>query len=285
MTFVWDGFPSSGSELLIMLALADWCDDRGGSLYPSIKAVGEKARVGEKHARNIMHKLEAGSYLAVVGNHAGGKAGTTRQYRLNVAKLKALSDAANAKKEAEKAAKYGAKKIADDQLDDVFNTTPLQVTPNLQVTDASLAGDPYASPTDTMTPPLQVTLTTNEPSIILPIEPPTETDIFAGIPKQIVSDYLQVRKEKGARTFSKTAFDGLVREAVKAGYNLEQALTTCIERNWTGFNADWVASKTVSKNGASSIAEQNRASTEAARKLLFGNMPAEKDISNETVRL
>lgn len=39
MSYVWDGYPGSGSELLAMLAMADWCDDKGGSLYPSMKAV------------------------------------------------------------------------------------------------------------------------------------------------------------------------------------------------------------------------------------------------------
>lgn len=185
MSYVWDGFPATGSELLAMLALADWCDDRGGSLYPSVKAVGEKIRVGEKHARNILHKFEDERYLAVVGNHLGGKAGTTREYRLNIGKLKLLADEASAKREAEKVGKYGAKNAPGDQFDDVFATPPLQVTPNpqvsptppLQVRGTPPLQFPDASPADTKTPPLQRSLST--------IEPPEEPSVIPAAPSAL----------------------------------------------------------------------------------------------------
>ena len=181
MTYVWDGFPAAGSELLAMLALADWCDDRGGSLYPSIKAVGDKARVGEKHARNILHKFMDGHYLAVVGNHFGGKPGTTREYRLNVGKLKLLADEANAKREAEKASKYGARKSVGDEWVDVFATTPPQVTPNPQVTPTTPLQFPDGSPAVPFTPPLQGSLSTIEP----PEEPPFITAAPTALPTAV----------------------------------------------------------------------------------------------------
>ena len=168
MTLVWDGFPGAGSELLAMLALADWCDDRGGSLYPSIKAVGDKIRVGENHARKILRKFEQDRFLAVVGNHFGGKPGTTREYRLNIVKLKSLADEANAKKEAEKAAKYGAKKAGDDQWEDVFATAPLQDTPIPQDGPTAPLQHRDGPPVAPQTPPLQVGLSTIDP----PMEPP-----------------------------------------------------------------------------------------------------------------
>ena len=68
MSFVWDGFPASGSEMLVMLALADWCNDEGGSLHPSMRAVAEKVRVSEKQARRIVRGLEEAGYIKVVGN-------------------------------------------------------------------------------------------------------------------------------------------------------------------------------------------------------------------------
>ena len=48
MTLVWDKFPAAGSELMAMLALADWAGDDGGSLYPSMAAVAAKIRLSEK---------------------------------------------------------------------------------------------------------------------------------------------------------------------------------------------------------------------------------------------
>lgn len=91
MTYVWDGFQASGSELLAMLALADWCDDNGGSLFPSIKGVAEKIRVSESQARRIIRKFEEDGFISVVGNVNGGAPGMTRQYRLNVPKLRQLA--------------------------------------------------------------------------------------------------------------------------------------------------------------------------------------------------
>lgn len=141
MSYVWDGFPGSGSELLAMLAMADWCNDQGGSLYPSMKAVGDKIRVGEKQARRIIHGFEEAGFLSVVGNAYGGAPGTTRHYQLNVAKLKQLADQRE-------------------------QTTPTSVTPPLDVTPPMQGRDPSHPASDT--PPTCGSLTTKEP----PIEPP-----------------------------------------------------------------------------------------------------------------
>ncbi|MDD2610668.1 MAG: hypothetical protein PHX60_13465 [Giesbergeria sp.] len=92
MTLVWDKFPASGSELLTMLALADWCGDDGGSLYPSMAAVAGKIRASEKQARRIIQGLVKDGYLTVVGNEHGGAPGTTKQFRMNTQKLASLPD-------------------------------------------------------------------------------------------------------------------------------------------------------------------------------------------------
>lgn len=210
MTHVWDGFPAAGSELLVMLALADWCDDRGGSLYPSIKAAGEKARIGEKHARNIMHKFEAERYLAVVGNHFGGKPGTTREYRLNVGKLKLLADEANAKREAEKAAKYGAKRSSGDQWEDVFATPPLEVTPPLQVTPTAPLQFRDGSPAVPSTPPLEVTLSTIEPSVEPPVLPAAPTALPPAV------EVLPAKQKKSSKPKADDALDTELQAACRA---------------------------------------------------------------------
>lgn len=101
MSMVWDAFPASGSELLAMLAMADWANDVGGSLHPSMRAIAEKVRVSEKQARRIIQGLVSQGYLSVVGNALGGVPGTTKQWVINVKKLKELI----AKKEAEEAQK------------------------------------------------------------------------------------------------------------------------------------------------------------------------------------
>lgn len=83
-TLVWLNYSGNGTELLTMLALADWCDDLGEKLFPSIKAVAKKLRISESQARRSVHKLIDQGYLKVVKNHDGGRNSETRHYKINV---------------------------------------------------------------------------------------------------------------------------------------------------------------------------------------------------------
>jgi uncharacterized phage protein (TIGR02220 family) len=92
MSMVWKS-PYGGSVKLTLLALADWCDDSGENLYPSIKKVAKKVGASESQTRRIMHGFINDGVLEVVGNHHGGAAGQTRRYRLNLDKLAATTGA------------------------------------------------------------------------------------------------------------------------------------------------------------------------------------------------
>ena len=91
MSLVWKNYNRGGSEKLAMLALADWGDDEGRRLYPSVKGVARKINVSESQARRILHGLIEEGYLQVVFNHNGGAPGQTRHYQLNVDKLQTPS--------------------------------------------------------------------------------------------------------------------------------------------------------------------------------------------------
>lgn len=93
MSLVWEHFPRGGSEKLVALALADWCDDDGRSLHPSMRAVAKKCVLSEAQARRIVHQLIDDGFLEVVGNEHGGAPGATRQYRLRLDRLTANTDA------------------------------------------------------------------------------------------------------------------------------------------------------------------------------------------------
>lgn len=86
-TLVWANFNGSGAELLTMLALADWADDEGGKLYPSVGAVSKKIRLSESQTRRVLHTLIDKNYLAVVKNHLGGRNKDTRHYHINMIRL------------------------------------------------------------------------------------------------------------------------------------------------------------------------------------------------------
>lgn len=66
-------------------------------------------------------------------------------------------------------------------------------------------------------------------------------------------DWLLVRKAKRA-PLTETALNEIVKEANKAGVTLDQALKTCVKRNWVGFDSTWsgaVQSRPTSHTGFS----------------------------------
>ncbi len=91
---VWDNYPGGGSKLLTMLALADWADDAGGRIYPSMRTLANKIRMSERQAIRIMRELcdDKGDNVAFVewinSENRGGR-NTTNRYRI---KLETLTD-------------------------------------------------------------------------------------------------------------------------------------------------------------------------------------------------
>ena len=59
-----------------------------------------------------------------------------------------------------------------------------------------------------------------------------------GAEKQLVSDWLAVRKKKKL-TNTETALKGFLKQVEKSGNSLNDVLTKCIEKSWGGFEADW----------------------------------------------
>jgi hypothetical protein len=84
MTQVWEHYPRGGSEMLVALALADFCNDAGESLHPSIHTIAEKCRLSDWQARRIVHQMLDSGLLEVIGNQFGGAPGMSRQYRFRL---------------------------------------------------------------------------------------------------------------------------------------------------------------------------------------------------------
>jgi hypothetical protein len=75
MAWVWDNGPADPTERLVLLALADFCDD-GGACWPSMARVAEKASMTERGARKVVRRLEAGGWVkTAIG---GGRGGSSR---------------------------------------------------------------------------------------------------------------------------------------------------------------------------------------------------------------
>jgi len=72
MSQVWECGPDDRGELLVMLALADFADDRG-RCWPSIATIARRARMTPRSAQRILRKLEAnGSVQISTGSARSG---------------------------------------------------------------------------------------------------------------------------------------------------------------------------------------------------------------------
>ena len=83
ITRVLDSSQHAGTELLMLVVLADYSDDDGNS-YPAVASLARKCRMTSRNAIYILKRLQASSELRVLKNE--GPKGTNR-YRIMLALL------------------------------------------------------------------------------------------------------------------------------------------------------------------------------------------------------
>lgn len=71
-----------------------------------------------------------------------------------------------------------------------------------------------------------------------------------GVSEQVWEDFSALRTKRRA-PITETALKGIQREAEKAGITLEEALSTCCERGWQGFKAEWYRREKLEQKNAS----------------------------------
>ena len=215
MTKVWDNFPGAGgSELLVLLALADWSND-DGLCWPSVAAVATKSRLSRSQAQRVMRGLCDGGFVSVVGNENGGKPGDTRRYRINLGAM---------------TGRMGATGIAD-------------------ATGGASAAEGSHGCAETGS--THATQTIIEPSVTVKKNSSVRKVAFdamarlveLGVQQQVAEDWMALRKAKKAAV-TNTVIRTIASEASKAGVTVEEALTTCCLRGWQGFEARWLANST-----------------------------------------
>lgn len=64
MTEIWDNSPQTGTNLLMLLAIADHAND-DGMCWPAVERLAQKCRVKERQAQYIIRALEASGELSV----------------------------------------------------------------------------------------------------------------------------------------------------------------------------------------------------------------------------
>lgn len=87
MATVWEKSRHSGSELLMLLAIADFADDNGRA-YPSITTLATKCRTKQRYAIKLLDALSASGELEIRRQQGPmGRGGRTNLYRVQLDRL------------------------------------------------------------------------------------------------------------------------------------------------------------------------------------------------------
>jgi hypothetical protein len=81
---VWEAPIKPASLKLVALALADWSNDEGGSLHPSMSAIAKKTGISRCQAQRLVKEMKSAGVLSVVANKFGGDPGATPHYLLHL---------------------------------------------------------------------------------------------------------------------------------------------------------------------------------------------------------
>ncbi|MFP4895607.1 helix-turn-helix domain-containing protein [Paraburkholderia sp. EG304] len=82
MDKVWDRYPEGGGELNLALKLADYADDDGTHIFPSIETMAAKTRQSERAVQYQIKRMIKRGWLILVANQGGGR-GRAREYRIS----------------------------------------------------------------------------------------------------------------------------------------------------------------------------------------------------------
>ena len=169
----------------------------------------------------IYYKLDLAVFDALMLQHSGGAESKAPKFKINI---RGFSNQHSGS--AESTAVIGTEDLAVDLTEDISLNRDISAPANADACVESVA----------TAKPKKPTLAKQRKQDAL--------QLLAdhGVDGQLALDYLAVREDRKARTLTQTAIAGLEREAVRAGLTLAQAVTVCVERNWAGFNADWLHS-------------------------------------------
>lgn len=234
---VWAHSKHGGTELLMLLAIADFADEHG-SAYPSVSTLAARCRMSDRNANHLLAKLAANGELEIQRN--AGPRGTNRYCIV-------LPDAKGVKRTSPPNSRKPLKPASPP-------TPEAHFTPEARDTLKPVAEGGEARSRKPLKPASpEPSLNRQEPSIGR--APRRESDPVEQKPKQlalrqllaegvseaVAVEFLALRKTKRA-PLTPLAWSGIKTQSAAAGWSLDQALRKCIERGWRSFEADWVRS-------------------------------------------
>lgn len=81
-----------------------------------------------------------------------------------------------------------------------------------------------------------------------------------GFKKDLVEDWLKVRKTKRASN-TETAFNKFIKQVEATGKDKNEVLEICVEKSWSGFQADWLNNLNNKSNGHSENSNRSARTT------------------------
>lgn len=223
MARVWAYSSRRGSDLLMMLAIADFADDEGNA-YPAVPTLAQKCRMSDRNANHILVALRAAGELEI--RHSEGPKGTNR-YRIVLPELEGV--------------KRTSPPRSPRPLTLASPPTPeAGVSPEAGIRVKPVAEGGEAGSSNPLKPASDEPSGNHHgPSVESARALHTADAFMPDVDAQVLNDWLQVRKARKAGPITKTAADKLRKEAEKAGLTLQEAVEVCCHRGWQSFNAGW----------------------------------------------
>jgi hypothetical protein len=241
MSAVWERSQHSGTDLLMLLALADFSDD-GGNSYPATSTLAKKCRMHQRNATYILRDLQASGELEVRTNE--GPHGTNR-YRIVLDALGVQRGAGGVQ------ASAGVQPDSRLQHGAPTPCNTVQAPPAIQSTYPLQPVAPEPSGT------------VNEPSMNRQRGARTRatTTCPVDVADQVWEDWLALRASKRAKV-TETVIDSARKEATKAGMSFEEFLTEWCLRGSQGLKADWLKPGKLAPGKSSAITDKNIAAAQ-----------------------
>lgn len=250
IALVLDHYPVGGTEKLVVLALADWCNDDGESLHPSIERIAKRACVNVRSTQRVLSGLISDGLVEVIGNAIGGAPGATRDYRLRLDRIEEMRDTGVTGDTRERLVRKDRKPPRTGVAADIRGN-PTGVTGDTGVaddvrrvspmTETGVTGDTQSSIEPSIEPPEEKKApAAPSPAPAQSASPKQErSEKPTDVPDQTWADFLAHRRAKKAPV-TVTALAGIRREADKALLPMAEVLELMCQRGWTGFRAEWV---------------------------------------------
>lgn len=195
-------------QKLVLLMLANRTNHETGICIPKIKTLAEECGMSETACKNAIKALETAGSIRIQQRFTDGMQ-RPNQYHLL---MSARREETTARRETPTASR-DTPGVGRETTQGVGRQTPTEPGSN----------KPGKEPKTDAAKRVSI-----------------EAMIQDGINPETADAFLQHRKDKKAK-LTPLAWAGIKREAGKAGWKLEDALLKAIERNWVGFEADWVA--------------------------------------------